>query len=133
MLITRDATSKLVGSFEVVDAAILVTDIEEVFVASIACEGAIVANSANIRVFKEGISGTASIMKSAAERSEREVVGSSNDRAASASSLVIRDLETSFSSRLSEALVSQVHVHDRPQYLLISSLCQEMTAHCRPT
>ena len=130
---TRDATSNLVGSDEVVDAAILVTDIEEVFVASIVCEGAIVASSANIRVFKEGISGTASMMKSAVARSDREVVGSIKDRASSASSLVIRDLETSFCNRLSEALVSQVHVYNRPHYLLISSLCLEMAGHCRPT
>ena len=51
--------------------------------------------------FKERTSGTASIMKSAFERSEMDVVGSRRERALSASTWLRRDLETSFSSSLS--------------------------------
>ena len=45
VLMTLDAAERSVGlSFGVVEAAILVTEMEEVFVARIAWEGAILAN-----------------------------------------------------------------------------------------
>ena len=102
VLMTLDAAARSVGlSFGVVEAAILVTDIDEVLVARIAWEGAILANWENIEVLRSSISGTASIMKSAEERSSRLVVGSRRERASEASDFEILDLETSFSSSLS--------------------------------
>ena len=52
--------------------------------------------------FSERLSGTASIIKSALERSDKDVVGSIKERALSASDCVRRDLETSFSRSLSD-------------------------------
>ena len=104
VLITRDAALRSVGfPSGVVDAAIFVMEIDEVFVDRIACGGATLASSEKIDVFSERISGTASMMKSELERSEKEVVGSRRARALSASSWVMRDLETSFSSNLSDS------------------------------
>jgi hypothetical protein len=54
--------------------------------------------------FKEGISGTASITKSAEERSSIDVVGIRRARTASASDWEMRSLETSFASSLSVAV-----------------------------
>lgn len=83
---TRDAVLKSAGLLDgVVAAAILVIEMDEVFVARIAWEGAIFANWAKISVLREGISGTASMMKSASERSFILVVGERRDRAESAS------------------------------------------------
>ena len=102
VLMTLDAAVRSVGlSFGVVEAAILVTDIDEVLVARMAWEGAIFANWENIEVLRSSISGTASIMKSAEERSSMLVVGSRRERASEASDCEILDLETSFSSSLS--------------------------------
>lgn len=54
-----------------------------------------------MEVLSEGNSGTASMTKSAVERSPISVVGKSRDRVAVASSRVIRSFETSFSRSLS--------------------------------
>lgn len=56
-----------VGSL-VVEAAILVMDIEDVFVARMACEGQICASLEKMSNLREGISGTASMTKSTSER-----------------------------------------------------------------
>lgn len=87
--------------FFVVDAAMRVMEMEEVLVARMACLGAIWASLEKMSNFRVGISGTASMMKSAEERSSREVVGLRRDRAASACSWVIRDLETSLARSFS--------------------------------
>ena len=102
VLITLDAALRSVGfPSGVVDAAIFVMEIEEVLVERMACGGAILASSENMDVLSDRISGTASIIKSALERSEREVVGSRRERALSASDCERRDLETSFARSLS--------------------------------
>lgn len=98
--ITREEADVSVGSF-VVDAAILVMDIEDVFVARMAWGGQIWARDSKMENFKEGISGTASITKSTSERKSIEVLGSRRDRILSDCSCVIRSLETSFASSLS--------------------------------
>ena len=99
---TLDVTLVSVGfPLSVVDAAILVIEMEEVLVERMACDGAILANCENMDCFSERFSGTASIIKSALERSEIDVVGSSKERALPASVWVRRDLETSFSRSLS--------------------------------
>lgn len=67
-----------VGSL-VVDAAIFVMDIEEVLVARMACGGHICAKELNISNFRDGISGTASIMKSTSARESIDVVGERRD------------------------------------------------------
>ncbi len=100
VLMTRDEAEVFVGSF-VVAAAILVMEIEEVLVASMALEGQISASLANIDFFKSGISGTASMTKSTSERSSIFVVGCSRDFVSLATSCVILDFETSFSRSLS--------------------------------
>ncbi len=98
VLMTREAADRSVGLLgDCVDAAILVMEMEEVFVARMACEGQMLASWEKMEVLSEGISGTASMTKSAVDRSPISVVGTSRDRAAVASSLVIRFLETSFS------------------------------------
>jgi hypothetical protein len=55
VLTTREAAERSVG-FEVVAAAILVIDIDEVLVARIACGGHILANSEKILNLRSGIS-----------------------------------------------------------------------------
>lgn len=60
---TRDDADVSVG-LVVVEAAILVMEIEDVLVARIACGGQIFARFENISNFREGISGTASMTKS---------------------------------------------------------------------
>lgn len=89
-----------VGS-ALVAAAILVMEMEEVFVASMACFGAIWAKLANIFVFRSGISGTASMTKSTVERPSSVKLVEINPRASSAASRVRRCFATSFSSSLS--------------------------------
>lgn len=69
MLITREAAERSVGSL-VVAAAILVTEIEEVLVARMVCEGHIWANWEKMEDLRDGISGTASMTKSTADRSD---------------------------------------------------------------
>lgn len=76
---TREEALVSLGSL-VVDAAIRVMDMEDVFVAKIAWGGQIWARELKIENFKEGISGTASITKSAEERSPIFVVGMSRER-----------------------------------------------------
>ena len=100
VLMTREEADVSLGSV-VVDAAILVIEIEEVFVARMACGGQILASCEKIVVFREGISGTASITKSTSERADISVVVVRRERALSASSWVRRCLETSFSRSLS--------------------------------
>ena len=102
VLMTREAAERSVGlSGGWVDAAILVMEIEEVFVARMVCGGQILASCAKMDVFREAISGTASMTKSAVERSSILVVGVRRFRMVDASSLVIRSLETSLSRSLS--------------------------------
>ena len=99
---TRDAAERSVGlSDGVVEAAILVMEMEEVFVARMAWEGQICASWEKIDALRVGISGTASMTKSAVERSESWVVGVRRARAAVASDWERRCLETSFSRSLS--------------------------------
>ena len=81
-----------------VAAAIFVMDMEEVLVERMAWAGATLASFENISAFSDGISGTASIMKSALERSSIFVVGERRERAKSASDREIRCFKTSFSS-----------------------------------
>jgi hypothetical protein len=116
VLMTRDEAERSVGSF-VVEAAILVIEMEEVFVARIAWEGHIWASWENIFAFNSGISclelaqhtrisapertGTASITKSTSERSSMEVLEVNLPLVASASSFDILCLPTSFSRSLS--------------------------------
>lgn len=111
-----------VGSL-VVDAAMRVMEIEEVFVARIAWGGHICARELKIEYFKEGISGTASITKSAEERSSIFVVGLSKDRMLLDCSWVMRCLVTSLASSLSgvaralvgalELIVSSKYCHGK--------------------
>lgn len=89
-----------VGSF-VVEAAIRVMEIEEVFVARIVCGGQIWASLEKMSNFREGISGMASMTKSTEERSSMDVVGVRRLRTSSASDWDMRSFETSFASNLS--------------------------------
>ena len=95
VLTTREAADRSVGSV-VVAAAILVMEMEEVFVARMACGGQIWASWAKMEALRVGISGTASITKSMLERSEIWVVGCRRERHLSASCWERRCLETSF-------------------------------------
>lgn len=97
---TLEAALRSVASV-VVEAAILVMEMEEVFVASMACVGQILANWENMEAFREGISGTASMTKSTAEREEMLVEVERREREAEASAWEMRDLETSFWRSLS--------------------------------
>jgi len=99
--ITREDADVSVGSL-VVEAAIRVMDIEDVFVARMACGGHIWARDSKMENFREGISGTASITKSTSARESIEVVGARRDRILSDCSCVIRSFETSFARSLSE-------------------------------
>lgn len=102
VLMTLEAAVRSVGlSLGVVEAAILVIEIEEVLVARIACCGAMLASWEKIDVLRSRISGTASIMKSADERSLIFVDASILERASEASDWESRDLDTSLSSSLS--------------------------------
>lgn len=76
--ITREDADVSVGSL-VVDAAIRVMDIEEVFVARMACGGHICARELKMLNLREGISGTASMTKSTSERESRDVCGVRRD------------------------------------------------------
>jgi hypothetical protein len=104
VLMTREEAEVSVGSF-VAAAAILVIEIEEVFVASMVCEGHISASWEKIDFFKSGISGTASMTKSTSERSSIFVVGRKRDFVSLATSSVILDFETSLSRSLSANLM----------------------------
>ena len=102
---TRDAAERSLGLFlGSVAAAILVILILEVFVARIVCGGAIRARSEKMDCLREGISGTASMIMSAEERSEIEVEGERRERASSASDCVRRDLATDLERRVSANL-----------------------------
>lgn len=90
-----------VGSL-VVEAAIRVIEIDDVFVARMACGGHICARDSKMENFKEGISGTASITKSTSARESIDVVGPRSDRILSDCSCVIRSFDTSFARSLSE-------------------------------
>ena len=97
---TLDEADVSVGSF-VVEAAIRVMEMEEVFVARIACGGQIWASLEKMSHFREGISGTASMTKSTVERSSMDVVGMRRLRTSSASDLEMRSFEISFASSFS--------------------------------
>lgn len=97
---TREEAERSVGSL-VVAAAIFVIEIEEVFVARMAWDGAISARRAKMEVFNSGISGTASMTKSTSDRSSIFVVGLRRPRTSVAVSRVIRSFATSFSRSLS--------------------------------
>ena len=98
--ITLDDAWVSVGSF-VVDAAIRVMDIEDVFVARMAWGGQICASWLKIENLRSGISGTASITKSASERKSIDVVGLIRDIILSDCSWVMRSFETSLASNFS--------------------------------
>ena len=107
VLITREAAVRSVGfSAGAVAAAIFVMEIEEVLVERMACAGATLASFENSSAFSDGISGTASMMKSALERSSIFVVGERRERAESASDWEIRCFDTSFSSSLSVGVLA---------------------------
>lgn len=95
---TREGAERSAGSLVLVEAAILVMEIEDVFVARMACGGQILANWAKMDALRDRISGTASMIKSAAERSLICVEAERRAREASASARVIRFLDTSFSN-----------------------------------
>lgn len=102
VLMTLEAALRSVGLLGgVVAAAILVIEIDEVFVERMAWAGEICASCLKMEVFKEGISGTASIMKSESDRSSILVVGERRERAESASDCEILCLETSLARSLS--------------------------------
>ena len=107
VLITREAAVRSVGlSGGAVAAAIFVIEMEEVLVERMACAGATLASFENISAFNDGISGTASIMKSALERSSILVVGERRERAESASDWEIRCFDTFFSNSLSVGVLA---------------------------
>ena len=107
VLITREAAVRSVGfSGGAVAAAIFVMEMEEVLVERMACAGATLASFENISAFNDGVSGTASMMKSALERSSSLVVGERRERAESASDWEIRCLDTSFSNSLSGGVLA---------------------------
>lgn len=101
---TRDEADVSVGS-DVVDAAIRVIEMDDVFVARMVWEGQIWAREENISNLSDGISGTASITKSTSEREERDVVVVRRSLAASASDCEIRSFDTSFARSFSAKLV----------------------------
>lgn len=96
VLMTRDGPEKSVGSSPRVAAAILVMEMEDVLVARMVCGGQTRASSAKIDAFKDGISGTASMTKSAVERSVICVDVERRSREAVASACVSLFLVTSF-------------------------------------
>lgn len=97
VLMTRDAAERSLGSvLGVVAAAILVMEMEEVFVARMACAGQMRANWAKMESLRERISGTASMTKSTLWRSSIFVVDPRRARVAAASDSVRRPLETPF-------------------------------------
>lgn len=97
---TREEAERSVASL-VVEAAILVIEMEEVLVARMAWDGAIWARREKMEVFRSVISGTASMTKSTSVRSSILVVGLRSPRTSVAASLVIRSFATSFSRSLS--------------------------------
>lgn len=97
---TREDAEVSVGSL-VVDAAMRVMEMEDVFVARMVCGGQIWASEEKMENFREGISGTASITKSTSARESMEVVGERRERILSDCSCVIRSFETSFARSLS--------------------------------
>lgn len=86
VLTTREAAERSVElPGGAVAAAIFVIEIDDVLVARIACAGAIFASCEKMSIFRDGVSGTASILKSEFERSSILVVGERRERAESAS------------------------------------------------
>lgn len=124
---TREGALKSFGSV-VVEAAILVIEMEEVFVARMAWEGQILASWEKIWVLRERISGTASMTKSTSERSSIFVVVVRRERAVEASDWEMRCLETSFSRSLSVSHCQKVLLPCRAwvEDLQTSSLCLSM-------
>lgn len=98
--ITREEADVSVGSF-VVEAAIFVMEMEEVFVARTVCGWQICAREENIWNFREGISGTASITKSTEERESIDVDGVRRERILSDWDWVMRSFATSLARSLS--------------------------------
>jgi hypothetical protein len=98
---TRELLVVSVGLPPVVEAAMRVMEMDEVLVARMACLGQTWARREKMSNLSWGISGTASMTKSADERSSREVEGVSRARAASACSWVMRCLETSLARSFS--------------------------------
>ena len=82
---TREGEERSVGSSVLVEAAIFVMEMEDVFVARMACGGQILASWAKMDALRDRISGTASITKSAVERSLICVEADRRARVASAS------------------------------------------------
>lgn len=104
VLMTREGAERSVGLPGLVAAAILVIEMEDVLVARMACGGQIRANWANMDVLRDGISGTASMTKSAVESALRSVDVERRSREAVASLCVRRFLDTSFARSLSTAI-----------------------------
>jgi hypothetical protein len=100
VLMTRDESERSVGSL-LVDAAILVMLMEDVFVARMAWDGQIWASCEKILDLRSKTSGTASMTKSTSDRSSSLVLDVKRSRAADASSFDILPLPTSFSRSLS--------------------------------
>lgn len=100
---TRDEADVSFGSV-VVDAAIRVIDMEDVFVARMAWEGHIFAREENISNLREGISGTASMTKSTSDSEKSDVCVVRRALVASASDCDIRSFETSFARSFSNQL-----------------------------
>src|SRR3569833_629223 len=97
---TRELAEVSFGSL-VVAAAMRVMEMDDVFVASIACLGQTSASLEKISNFSSGISGTASMTKSTSDRDSSVVEGDRSERALSASSWLIRDLATSLARSFS--------------------------------
>jgi len=81
---TREEAEVSVASF-VVEAAMRVMEMEEVFVAKMACDGVIWASLEKMSNLRDGISGTASMTKSTSFKSSMFVVGVRRLRMRSAS------------------------------------------------
>lgn len=105
VLITLEAIARSVGLSLFVAAAIWVTLIDEVLVASMACGGQILAREEKISFLSDGISGTASITKSTSESLSISVVVSNRRRAESASDADTRPFDTSLASKVSIKVV----------------------------
>ena len=101
---TRELLEVSVGLPPVVAAAMRVMEMDEVLVARMACLGQTWASLEKMSNLSWGISGTASMTKSADERSSMEVVGWSRARAASACSWVRRCLATSLTRSFSKVV-----------------------------
>lgn len=135
VLITREAADRSAGlSGGVVAAAIFVMEMEEVLVERMAWGGAMWASWLKMEVLREGISGTASIMKSEVERSSILIVGVRRERVESASAWDILCFDTSLASSLSDEDV-RLGISSKAEmllYLQIACPCPERLVRYPP-